>query len=245
MRRVRRVPLDPTAQADLDNRQTAVNRMRTDAAFSAANEWKNARQSATLSAVMATLAKMMGKRQRCMYCLDSHGTDIDHFWPKTPYPERMFVWLNLLLCCVECGRFKGDRFPTLNGEPRLIDPTSENPWDHLDFDPTTGNVVPKFEATCNGYAPKGVATVGLLQLDQREAMACGYKKTLRRLSRIVEDILGQKTPSSKVLVETLSDADDHGLLTWCFLGSGRNDPPFRDLRELHPDVWSACEAAFA
>jgi hypothetical protein len=27
-----------------------------------------------------------------MYCLDSHATDIEHFWPKTPYPQRMFVW---------------------------------------------------------------------------------------------------------------------------------------------------------
>jgi hypothetical protein len=157
----------------------------------------------------------------------------------------MFVWLNLLLCCAECGRFKGDRFPLADGMPLLVDPTTEDPWQFLDFDPTTGNVVPRFDPVMNDYTIKGVETVRLLQLDQREAMACGYKKTLRRLSRIVEEALGQINPSAAGLIAQLNDADDHGLLAWCFNYSGHNEIPFRNLRERYPDVWAACATAFA
>lgn len=91
MRRVTRLPLDPPVESDLDHRQRAVDQNRNDAAFSANDEWKKARQTPTLGAVLGTLRHMMGERQRCMYCLDSHATDIEHFWPKTPYPQRMFV----------------------------------------------------------------------------------------------------------------------------------------------------------
>ena len=243
MRRVTRLPLDPPVQSDLDNRQRAVDQNRNDAAFSANDEWKKARQTPTLRAALDTLRQMMGERQRCMYCLDSHATDIEHFWPKTPYPQRMFVWLNLLLCCAECGRFKGDRFPLADGVPLLVDPTAEDPWDHLDFDPTTGNVVARFDTAANEWTAKGQATVGLLQLDRREAMAAGYRKTYGRLADIVARAAEQAAPNSDTLRTALLEADDHGLLAWCFHRSGQNESPFRELRERHPGVWTSCAAA--
>jgi len=245
VRRITRQPLDQGVQADLIVRQTSVDQKRNNAGFSATDEWKAARHTHTLNSVVITLRHMTGERQRCVYCLDSHGTDIEHFWPKTPYPERMFLWLNMLLCCSECGRFKGDRFPLANGMPLLVDPTAEDPWQHLDFDPTTGNVVPRFDVSQNDYAIKGMETVKLLQLDQREAMASGYKKTLSRVSRIVAEAMGQIDLSAAGLIAQLNDADDHGLLAWCFNYSGRNEVPFCRLRERYPDVWAACADAFA
>jgi uncharacterized protein (TIGR02646 family) len=212
--------------------------------FSATAEWKTARQTATLDAVLSTLRHMMGDRQRCMYCLDSHGTDIEHFWPKTPYPSRMFVWLNLLLCCTECGRLKGDRFPLAGDLPLLIDPTAEDPWQHLDFDPGTGNLVARFDVKKNAFSAKGEETVRTLKLDQRESLAAGCKKTLRRLSRSVSDSLTGGRPVSQDLIAELRDEDEHGLLTWCFHGAGMNESPFCDLRTRHPDVWASCAAAF-
>jgi hypothetical protein len=126
MRYVRRLNLDGEVQADLESRQADADRQRWEGTLDVAANWQTARQTRSLKLVLATLQQMMGERQRCMYCLDSHGTDIDHFWPKKPFPDRMFVWLNLLLCCAECGRFKGDEFPLSNGQPLLIDPTMED-----------------------------------------------------------------------------------------------------------------------
>lgn len=243
MRRVKRLPLDRAVRVDLEARQAAADQKRGNAALCVTDEWRAARQTEALKAVLATLKRMMGDRQRCMYCLDSHGTDIEHFWPKTPYPERMFDWLNLLLCCVECGRFKGDRFPLSNGLPLLVDPTAEDPWTHLDFDPHTGNVVARFDPDRNDYSVKGTETVQVLQLDRREALAAGHQKTFRRLSNVVEKALSPPQPSADELIAALREADDHGLLGWCFLGSGQNQPPFVDLRTKHSFLWSACVRA--
>lgn len=108
MRYVPRTDLAPDVQQDLDRRQADVDRKRIEGELNVPREWKKARDTATLRAVLAALREMMGERERCMYCLDSHGTDIEHFWPKTPYPERMLRWANLLICCAECGRFKSE-----------------------------------------------------------------------------------------------------------------------------------------
>ncbi|MBI2928327.1 MAG: hypothetical protein HYY24_21875 [Verrucomicrobia bacterium] len=187
---------------------------------------------------------MMGDRQRCMYCLDSHGTDVEHFWPKKPFPERMFLWPNLLLACTECGRLKSDVFPLSNGQPLLVDPTAENPWLHLDFDPRTGNIVARFDPERNDYSAKGSKTVELLHLDRREAIAAGYQKTFRRLRSLVEDALRQPNPSANSLARSLRETDDHGLLGWCFRGPGQHESPFREFRTNHRPVWDACLQAW-
>ena len=243
MRRVKRLDLDAAVQADLDFRQAALDRQRAEATLDVQDEWRTARQTQTLASVLATLRHMMGDRQRCVYCLDSHGTDIEHFWPKTSYPQRMFVWLNFLLCCTECGRFKGDQFPLSDGQPLLIDPTAEDPWLHLDFDPRTGNVVARFIPERGDYSEKGSKTVDVLHLDRREALATGCQRTFRRLARAVEEALSQAAPSAKALLTALREADDHGLLGWCFCASGQNETPFRDLRAKHPPLWNACVQA--
>jgi uncharacterized protein (TIGR02646 family) len=191
------------------------------------------------------LKRMIGERERCMYCLDSHGTDIEHFWPKAPYPDRMFQWPNMLLCCTECGRFKGDRFPLSEGQPLLIDPTAEEPWQFLDFDPMTGNIVPRFDLDKGDWSAKGQATVGTLQMDRREALASGYRRTLHRLTARVETYLHSGATSADDLISALSEADGHGLLGWCLIGTGQNVSPFHDLKQRQPEVWAACLAAIS
>lgn len=244
MRRVIRETLAADVQEHLNQRQVEADCRRAAGALQVNAEWQNARQTAPLQSVLATLKRMMGEHERCMYCLDSHGTDVEHFWPKTPYPERLFLWPNLLLCCAECGRFKGERFPLAEGQPLLIDPTAEEPWLYLDFDPTTGNVVARFDVDANDWSPKGIKTVEVLQLDRREALAAGYRRTLRRLSSVVERHLSEGAPAAGDLVAALRDADDHGLLGWCFMGTGQNVPPFSALRQQQPDAWATCVAAF-
>lgn len=242
MRHVLRVPLEAAIQEDLERRQAVADRKSAEGTLCVADEWKNARPARSLQNVLGTLRRMMGERERCMYCLDSHGSDIEHFWPKAPYPERMFRWPNLLLCCAECGRLKGDRFPLSEGQALLIDPTAEDPWLYLDFDPTTGNVVARFDTALGDWSQKGLKTVEILLLDRREALAAGYRKTFSRLSALIERYLAGEA-AADTLATSLKGADDHGLLIWCFLGAGRNESPFRQFRERDPEVWAACVEA--
>jgi hypothetical protein len=156
----------------------------------------------------------------------------------------MFRWPNLLSCCTECGRLKGERFPLQHGSPLLIDPTQEDPWRHIDFDLSTGNLTARYEPQAGAYSVKGSETVSLLQLDRREALASGYFRTWGKLVRVVEGFLARGEPAGADLAQALRDVDeDHGLLGWCFEGTGQSEPPFRDLREREPHVWAACVQA--
>ena len=190
--------------------------------------------------ILSALRQMMGKRERCMYCLDSHGSDIEHFRPKSNYPKRMFRWRNLLLCCTECGRFKGSQFPLNGKRPLLIDPSKEEPWRYLDFDPDTGNITARFDLQNNAYFPNGEKTVEVLQLDRREALASGYKKTYRRLSKKIQRFLAEPNRPIDKLIAELQEADDHGLLGWCLIGTGQNEMPFKEFKRQHPALWLDC-----
>lgn len=180
-----------------------------------------------------------------MYCADSHGTDIEHFWPKVHYPGRMFRWPNLLLCCAGCGRLKGSQFPLDSLEPLLIDPTAESPWDFLDFDPTTGIVMARYDALADRRSPKGEVTVSVLQLNQREALNEGYRKTYRRLCATVERALSSGASDAAGLLAELREQDDHGLLGWCFSERGRTEEPFHRLFDQHRLTWEHCWAGVA
>lgn len=146
----------------------------------------------------------------------------------------------------ECGRLKGDRFPLdPHGQPRLVDPTVEDPWLDLDFEPGTGIVMARFDVSTDAPSAKGNATVELLRLDQREALNTGYRRTFMRLAGIVRGFLSGGLTDPASLQSDLRDADDHGLLGWCFSDRGQQHAPFDDLHTKQPAVWHACVGAFA
>jgi uncharacterized protein (TIGR02646 family) len=243
MRRIERAALSSEIADGLRRYQAQVDEQSALEAFNSTPFWDNRRQSQAIQGVLTVLRQMAGELYRCMYCVNSEAADIEHFWPKSPYHNRMFVWENLLLCCTICGRMKGNEFPLGDGEPLLIDPSSENPWDFLDFDPDTGNIVPRIDPASGEELPKGRETVRILQLDRREAVARGYKKTYRRLGELADELFESDCPEESA--DRLLEADDHGLLGWCFGSLGRSEAPFRNLREHCPDLWRNVEGHFA
>jgi uncharacterized protein (TIGR02646 family) len=243
MRRLNRTVLPSAAQDYLCRRQASADLLHDKGELDIEREWKAARQTQSVGTVLAVLQQMTGPRERCMYCVDSHGSDIEHYRPKARFPRRAFQWHNLLLCCTECGRLKGDSFPMANRRPLLIDPTAEDPWQHIDFDPDTGNLSARFDLATDTWSSKGAATVNVLHLDRREAMATGYMRTYRRLAAAVRSALPQLADGSttaQALSGALDRADDHGLLAWCLHGTGQTLAPFCDLRNQHPQVWASC-----
>jgi uncharacterized protein (TIGR02646 family) len=241
MRRIRRGELATAASTYLNRQQTSIDRVIRRGTLDVKTAWAAAAGSKLMAAVRGALCKMAGPAERCMYCVDSHGSDIEHFWPKTPYPQHMFRWPNLLLCCTECGRFKGSRFPLQDdGEPLLLDPSIENPWDHLDFDPITGRLTARYRLELGDYSPKGVQTVQVLRLD-REHLEGQYRKTYRRLCRVLDDFWEIPDGAGQDLAEVLSCADDHGLLGWWIDGIGTGDPPLAKFKKRCPKLWQECE----
>ncbi len=116
-----------------------------------AKAWEDVRQK---------LDAMCSGADRCMYCEDSSGYHIEHFYPKAAYPERAFKWENYLYACPHCNsNEKRDRFPTdPQGSPLLIDPTVDEPFESLDFFPSTG----KYRARDN----RGEASIEVFGLNR-------------------------------------------------------------------------------
>ena len=100
----------------------------------------------TFVEVRRTLEGMCSGILRCMYCEDSRGVAIDHFWPLSRYPLKAFDWPNFVFGCSPCNTAKSNDFPlSARGAPLLIDPTSAAPADdpgrHFQLTPRTGKLL--------------------------------------------------------------------------------------------------------
>ncbi|MFD1146266.1 HNH endonuclease [Saccharothrix hoggarensis] len=136
--------------------ETSAQRTRTARAL-----WKRAVVRRNVHAPLRRLLEDMAPGyQRCMYCGDSQGTDIDHFEPLSRNPLRTFDWLNHLLACSTCNsNLKRDRFPVADdGTPLLLDPTTEDPFDHLVLTLSLGVYV--------ALTDKGAATIDVCGLNR-------------------------------------------------------------------------------
>ena len=137
MRRLKRRDLSASAQALLDRRTRKV-RDAANPREEADRLWQSKRGK-SWDEIREVLRTMASGVERCMYCEDSAGTDIDHFYPKSQYPNYAYDWTNYLLACSHCNSEKRDDFPIADdGWPLLIDPTSDDPADYLEFAPMTG-----------------------------------------------------------------------------------------------------------
>ena len=114
----------------------------------------NKRTNPVFNVIRKTLVKMCSGAQRCGYCEDSVGDEIEHIKPKDLYPEQVFEWTNYLLACGRCNGGKSNKFSVIvrnqlknvtrrrkapirrpgKGEPGLINPRNENPLDFLDLE---------------------------------------------------------------------------------------------------------------
>lgn len=72
--------------------------------------------------VQGRLVDMCSGAQRCCYCEDSAGDEVEHIRPKELYPDQVFAWENYLLACGQCNRSKGSRFSVI-GAGVLVDVT--------------------------------------------------------------------------------------------------------------------------
>lgn len=138
MRAVRRTPLSAATTTALNDLTAAVNASKSPKA-EAERRWGNKAPAAAFREVRQALKTMAGGLDRCMYCEHNEGTDIEHFWPKGDFPAKAFEWSNYLLACGNCNsNHKRTQFPVESGEPLLLDPSTDDPRQHLRLLPTTG-----------------------------------------------------------------------------------------------------------
>lgn len=79
----------------------------------------------------------------CGYCEEICKGDVDHFRPKSRFPERVYRWNNWVLACHVCNNKKGGRWPAGG----YVDPCAKSaparPESYFDFDTKTGELIIK------------------------------------------------------------------------------------------------------
>lgn len=61
---------------------------------------------------------------------NSSYMEVDHFFPKEKYPQKVVEWGNLVACCKTCNTTKGKTDPQI---VELINPYEDNPLKHISF----------------------------------------------------------------------------------------------------------------
>ena len=79
----------------------------------------------------------------CAYCEETCGGHIDHFRPKSRFPELVYVWTNWLFACPECNQAKGDKWHERGYVDPCADAESERPENFFDFDTRRGHITPR------------------------------------------------------------------------------------------------------
>lgn len=137
-----RTPLPPRVASRMTDLTGEIQERESAGRLPAARElWgRSSIRTHVTAPIRSVLAGMAPGAERCMYCGDNQGTDIDHHEPMARNPLRTFDWLNHLLACSHCNsHHKRDRFPVdEHGRPLLIDPSAEDPFDHLMLSLTVG-----------------------------------------------------------------------------------------------------------
>ena len=88
----------------------------------------------------------------CGYCEEAAALGgVDHFRPKSRFPEMVYSWSNWVFACSKCNSTKQDKWPACG----YVDPCTcsceDRPENFFDFDLDTGEIVAKFGLTKQQY----------------------------------------------------------------------------------------------
>ena len=88
---------------------------------------------------------------------ESKYMEIEHFHPKSLYPDEVMAWGNLLPACKKCNATKGEHDPV--NQP-VVNPFADNPQEYFYFEDAFYRV--------KGSSPKGKLTIQTLGLNHIE-----------------------------------------------------------------------------
>ncbi len=100
----------------------------------------------------------------CAYCEESTRGEVDHFRPKSRFPNLVYTWANWLFACHDCNRAKSDRWPATG----FVDPcaalASDRPEHFFAFDTQTGFIKP-LESLSSQRREMAAETIRALKLN--------------------------------------------------------------------------------
>lgn len=105
----------------------------------------------------------------CPYCelkINLENSQIEHIYPKDKFPEKLMEYSNYLVACISpvtCGQNKGNSW-----ENYFINPTIEDPEKYLEYNLSSGEIIPKEKDESKLEYKKAKLTIDLLNLNQKK-----------------------------------------------------------------------------
>ena len=79
----------------------------------------------------------------CGYCEGIARGEVDHFRPKSLYPELVYYWSNWIFACHDCNHTKLDKWPAGGYVNPCARSRPAHPEQYFRFDTQTGEILPK------------------------------------------------------------------------------------------------------
>ena len=116
---------------------------------------------------------------KCAYCeKEADPLEVEHYFCKHKYSERVVDWTNLLPVCHRCNTQKSAH--DCEAEP-IIDPTVDNPKEHLSYD--------NFRFSNRNESQKGECTIAYLRLWDTDASWKRRKAIYEDVDERIEDCI--------------------------------------------------------
>ena len=130
----------------------------------------------------------------CAYCEgkfdDTSYAQIDHFKPKSLFPELCFDYNNMNYSCEKCNNYKSNKF-----NEKLINPSEENPEEHLKFE----------KVYFTSLDENGEITLNLLGINNEDRLIKKKEKyeEIRRKIEIITNVLEKIIDNFEIIDDSL------------------------------------------
>lgn len=197
--------------------------------------WKSFRGTKAGQRVASVLADAF--HGKCAYCEQESAKDVEHYFPKSVFPGRMFLWDNFLWACKNCDTEKLDEFPLdAQGNPVLIHPGREEPLDFFCWDFLSGKTVLHPDPARSERARQ---TRDLLRLDQfsiSEERRNKLQNVVYLLSRVVNEDPVAADTIARLRDELAAHRPWLGIIRQLFTRPDRYAPLVAAAREKLPEL---------
>ncbi len=78
----------------------------------------------------------------CGYCEEFDKGEVDHFRPKSTFPDLVYEWSNWIFACHTCNQAKSDKWPTEGYIDPCAESESNRPENYFTFNTRNGAIVP-------------------------------------------------------------------------------------------------------
>lgn len=130
---------------------------------------------------------------QCGYCESICRGQVDHFRPKSTFPELVYEWSNWIFSCSDCNQAKSDKWP----KQGYVDPCAASescrPESYFTFNTETGEIMPLDDLDRARYE-KATKMIDDLNLNGDQHMK-RRGRLLKALAAIMPDDPGDETPT--------------------------------------------------